>query len=452
MRTRLWVLNCCLVAVGAWATARAEEPPAKSAPAQAKESAEDKSKGQAKATPEQPSTTSPADKPNKKKATKSTDPKKPKEPDITQTSVAGLKAVVSKTGVKYWDIKVGDGESPKPDATVVMNFSSWLEDGTRWYTSLERGAPALIRLKSVPPGLVEGLLSMKVGGRRRIEVPAKQAFGSTNAPPGVPPDADLVYEVELVAVKLHIKPPVQTDVAGIKPTTTPSGLKFWDIKVGTGKSPKTDSIVKVHYSGWLPSGKLFQNTIQRDRPEFFRLDKVVEGMAKGIISMRIGGKRRLEVPPELGYGEKGQGRHVPPNSPLIFEVELLDVQRPFPPPKQTSVKGIKPVTLPSGLKYWDIKVGTGRTPDLACKVTTHYTAWLTDGTEFDSSITLGQPLVIRLGKMIKGWGEGLTTMKVGGKRRLQIPYELGFGEKGKPPRVPPKATLIYEVELLDAKY
>ncbi len=453
MGTRLWIVNCCLVAVVASGTVWAEELPPKSPPAaQAKESPGDKSKGQAKATPEQPSAASPVDKPDKKEATKSTDPKTPKEPDVAQTPVAGLKPVVSKTGVKYWDIKVGDGESPTSEATVIMNFSSWLKDGTLWYSSLRRGAPARIVLSRVPPGLTEGVLSMKVGGRRRIEIPAEQAFGSTNTPPGVPPDADLVYEIDLVAVKERIKPPVQTDVAGIKPTTTPSGLKFWDIKVGTGKMPKTDSIVTVDYSGWLTSGKLFQNTIERDRPESFRLNKVVKGMAEGIKSMRIGGKRRLEVPPELGYGKEGQGRYVPPNSRLVFEVELLDIQRPLPPPKQTSVEGIKPVILPSGVKYWDIKVGTGRTPDSSCDITAHYTGWLTDGTQFDSSIDLGQPLIIRLGAMIKGWGEGLKTMKVGGKRRLWIPYELGFGEQGKPPRVPPKATLIYEVELLDARY
>ncbi|MFQ5590985.1 MAG: FKBP-type peptidyl-prolyl cis-trans isomerase, partial [Phycisphaerae bacterium] len=65
---------------------------------------------------------------------------------------------------------------------------------------------------------------------------------------------------------------------------------------------------------------------------------------------------------------------------------------------------------------------------------------------------LGQPLHIQLGRMISGWGEGLATMKVGGKRRLEIPFTMGFGEKGQPPRVPPKATLIYEVELLDVGY
>jgi peptidylprolyl isomerase len=108
------------------------------------------------------------------------------------------------------------------------------------------------------------------------------------------------------------------------------------------------------------------------------------------------------------------------------------------------------VTTPSGLKYIDEVVGTGDSPRAGQNVTVHYTGTLENGTKFDSSVDRGQPFPFRIGtgSVIKGWDEGVMTMKVGGKRRLIIPAKLGYGAAGSPPTIPPNATLIFEVELL----
>lgn len=108
------------------------------------------------------------------------------------------------------------------------------------------------------------------------------------------------------------------------------------------------------------------------------------------------------------------------------------------------------VTTPSGLKYLDKVVGTGESPRPGQNVTVHYAGTLTNGAKVDSSVDRGQPYTFQIGvgRVIKGWDEGVMTMKVGGKRRLIIPSSLGYGAAGRPPKVPPDATLIFELELL----
>jgi FKBP-type peptidyl-prolyl cis-trans isomerase len=108
------------------------------------------------------------------------------------------------------------------------------------------------------------------------------------------------------------------------------------------------------------------------------------------------------------------------------------------------------VKTPSGLEYVDLVVGTGAQPAAGQTVSVHYTGWLTDGRKFDSSVDRGQPLVFPVGRgrVIKGWDEGVGSMKVGGKRKLTIPPHLGYGASGAGGVIPPNATLVFEVELL----
>ena len=116
-------------------------------------------------------------------------------------------------------------------------------------------------------------------------------------------------------------------------TTTPSGLRFEDTSVGTGAVPTKGQTCVMHYTGWLwvndAKGAKFDSSVDRGRPFSFPLGqgRVIKGWDEGIATMKQGGKRTLVIPPELGYGARGAGGVIPPNATLLFEVELLEIQR-----------------------------------------------------------------------------------------------------------------------------
>jgi peptidylprolyl isomerase len=114
---------------------------------------------------------------------------------------------------------------------------------------------------------------------------------------------------------------------------------------------------------------------------------------------------------------------------------------------------LQEIETPSGLKYVELAEGTGVQPKSGQQVSVHYTGWLTNGTKFDSSHDRREPIVFPIGKghVIKGWDEGVGSMKVGGKRKLIVPAHLGYGQQGAGGVIPPNATLVFEVELVAVK-
>jgi peptidylprolyl isomerase len=117
-----------------------------------------------------------------------------------------------------------------------------------------------------------------------------------------------------------------------KMTTTSSGLQIDDTQIGTGATPRTGQICVMHYTGWLyengAKGKKFDSSLDRGQPFEFRIGQgqVIRGWDEGVATMKVGGKRTLIIPPELGYGARGAGGVIPPNATLLFEVELLGVK------------------------------------------------------------------------------------------------------------------------------
>lgn len=137
----------------------------------------------------------------------------------------------------------------------------------------------------------------------------------------------LVATVDATAqkdAKKDTKKPSGKTATKEKYITTKSGLKYFDVKVGTGPSPKVTDKVKVNYVGTFPDGREFDSSAKNGGPITFPLNKVIKGWTEGVSTMKVGGKRKLICPPDLAYGPDGMGP-IPPNATLHFEVELLEI-------------------------------------------------------------------------------------------------------------------------------
>ena len=167
--------------------------------------------------------------------------------------------------------------------------------------------------------------------------------------------------------------------------------------------------------------------------------------------MKQGGKRRLVIPPELAFGVEGRPGVVPPNTWVKVEVELLSY-RPGPPlPYVWPHENVEFTRTESGLLIADFVVGVGESPKLGQTIGVKYSGYFMDGALFDSSYIDGKPVIFKFveGGLIQGWIEGILTMKPGGRRKLIVPPELAYGPRGSPPKIPPNATLEFDIELLE---
>jgi len=240
------------------------------------------------------------------------------------------------SGLQFEDTVVGDGAVAKSGHDVTVHYTGWLYNkdadgnwskGAKFDSSKDRRDPFKFELDGgmVIRGWDEGVQGMKIGGTRVLVIPAELGYGARGAGGVIPPNATLMFEVELLALAGG------DEAIELTLSSLPSGLQFEDTVVGDGAEAKAGQRVTVHYTGWLykngNKGKKFDSSKDRGDPFRFHLagGEVIRGWDEGVQGMKVGGTRMLVIPAELGYGARGAGGVIPPNATLLFQVELLAV-------------------------------------------------------------------------------------------------------------------------------
>ena len=345
-------------------------------------------------------------------------------------------------------------EAAAADSAVVDEASA--DTLTPFADTYASGEPLefTIGVGQVIAGWDKGILGMKVGEIRKLTIPYVMAYGE-NSLEGIPPYSDLYFEVELVAAEKPLEADVfPKDLNKLKWQDKGKGLKVFDEKAGTGKPATQGTNLKVHYTGWLVSGRKFGSSKDLGKPfeVILGAGKMIKGWELGLDGMREGGVRWLRVSPSMGYGASAFTM-IPPNSTLVFRIELVESMiDPEIAAKMDFFPDTTTLTFEhgsEGLRYAVIQQGEGEPAKAGANVKVHYTGWLTNGYKFDSSRDRDQAFAFPLGggRVIRGWDLGVAGMLPGEKRILIIPPGLGYGSRGAGP-IPGGATLIFAVEYL----
>ena len=278
----------------------------------------------------------------------------------------------------------------------------------------------------------------------RTELPAPSPRTAAPAPAGPPPaDARLPDEAP-------------TPIADDAWTLSETGLKIAEIIVGEGEEAMEGAPVVVEYTGWLAeSGEVFDSSKRRAQPLLFTLgrgDAPIPGWDEAVAGMRVGGKRQAIFPPELACGQTGRAPRIPRNATIIFEFELKNTAQariaPDEPPEYSQAD-LRPI---GDVQVVDLIEGTGATLRQGDHIALDYSAFVqADGRRFDSSLTRTGPAKFIWGarEMLPGVETGLEGIKLGGTRLIVIPPDQGYGDNGLRGFVPPAASILFVVELLE---
>ena len=255
--------------------------------------------------------------------------------------------ITTESGLIYIDFLPGTGEVAQIGDTVAVDYTGWLQDtGKMFDSSLSRteAFQVVIGVGQVIEGWDEGLEGMAEGGKRRLIIPPELAYADVGAGDTIPPNATLIFDIELVDILIPAPSPTPTPAPTV-PAQTPgvadesppeitgdevtleSGLVYIDFAPGTGEVAQIGDTIAVNYTGWLQdTGEMFDSSISR--PSTFQViiggGGVIQGWEEGLPGLAEGGTRRLIIPADLAYGDTGQGT-IPAGATLIFDITLVDI-------------------------------------------------------------------------------------------------------------------------------
>jgi peptidylprolyl isomerase len=263
---------------------------------------------------------------------------------IIITSCGNKQDVVkTESGLTYVDNKVGEGREVKDGDLVNIHFiiwrlgdssdiySDWQNDTTKNEFKVGSSYEGDQQMKYVVgsdqfvKGSDEGFIGMKAGGKRTIVIPASNAYGAEGFGP-IPPNSSIKIMLEV----FEVKDPIVAKMWDVDSTLfkqTESGLKYAIIEEGSGPDVQQGKVTSVHYSGFLSDGTKFDSSVERDEPLILMvgMGQVIPGWDEGLQLLKQGSKARFIIPPQLAYGERDLGV-IPPNSTLIFDVEVVEVK------------------------------------------------------------------------------------------------------------------------------
>ncbi len=366
----------------------------------------------------------------------------PAPPEPTQTPHDPADEVDFGDGLIIIDLKVGDGPEVVQESLVTVDYAGWLSDnGELFDTSKKReGEPLVTRL---PGRLIEGwnrgLIGLREGGTRKMIVPAELAYGERGSHL-VPPNADLIFEVHALAV-LN-RPTIDAS----RDQHNEDGTIQRDLAAGEGATFDPHGFAQCNLSLWNHEGKIVGSThesapitVSHDDPRYW---------VKYALGMAEGGKRVVEIDDPRPESIRMQDPNPAIDDPHRWTI-LIEIVGVTPPIVQTPHDPEDEIVGAEGLRYVDLVEGDEDLPDHAIPVI-NYSGWLEDGRLFDSTYKPGRvPEYASKGLIIRGWELGLEGVRVGTKRKLILPPELGYGSRGFANlSIPPDAVLIYEIDVI----
>ncbi|MCK9204113.1 MAG: FKBP-type peptidyl-prolyl cis-trans isomerase [Bacteroidales bacterium] len=399
------------------------------------------------------------------------------------------------TGLYYKIFKVSkDTVKPKIGDWVSLTMRYTYKDSTLFNSKAAMGNPVRFQLpvSDFKGDIYEGISMLSPGDSADFIINADSLFKKTFRQPALPAFIDSNSVIHFYITLLTVDSPqsmmkkeevaLQKYITDNKITVAPlpSGLYYIETVAGKGMKVDTGKWVKAHFKVSLIGGNQIFSSYDRGEPLQFEFGKRFDtpGFEEGVSKMLKGGKATLILPSKIAFGEMGRGAMVPPYSPVIYEVEIVDIQTKADHDKQQAAekkkaelkletakkqegdlmkkylveKKITAKPTASGLIYVEKVKGSGARAVAGKKVKVHYTGTLLNGTKFDSSRDRNDPFEFTLGQgqVIQGWDEGIALMNVGGKATLIIPSSLAYKDRDMG-TIPPFSTLVFDVELLGVK-
>ncbi|XP_077407949.1 peptidyl-prolyl cis-trans isomerase FKBP10-like isoform X1 [Vanacampus margaritifer] len=308
---------------------------------------------------------------------------------------------------------------------VRYHYNATFLDGKTFDSSHQRGEAkvGLLGEGRLIAGIEKGLLGMCVNERRTVTVPPHLAYGSTGAGDVIPPDATLVFEINLLDLWN------KADLVVTNTIRTPKDCK---------RSVMRSDFVRYHYNGTLLDGTTFDSSFARKQTRDSLVGEgwLVKGMDEGLLGMCVGEIRNIVIPPFKGYGEKGSGVEVPPHATLIFDVLLVDIHN-----------AKDNITVENQV----VPESCTRRSVAGDYIRYHYNGTFLNGVTFDTSYQRNSTYntYIGMGYVIAGMDQALLGVCMGERRRVVIPPTLAYGKDGAGDVIPPYAVLVFDIHVID---